>query len=221
MTKTPLPRLYAVLDADAAARAGWTLTDLADACLTGGARWLQLRAKAIPGGELLELAERIQALARAKGGLLIVNDRADVARLSGAGGVHVGQDDLPPVAARAIIGAGSVLGFSTHTEAQIDAAMILPVNYIAIGPVFGTTTKHTGYTAVGLDRVRYAAEAVARGSLRDGDPTRGVVAIGGITLDTAPAILAAGATAVAVITDLLVTGDPESRVRAYVERLAG
>ena len=221
MKKTPLPRLYAILDAEVAERAGWTLTDLADACLRGGARCLQLRAKTIPGGEFLELATRIQGLAHARGGLLIVNDRADVARLSGAAGVHVGQDDLSPFAVRAIVGSDALVGFSTHTEAQIDAATTLPVNYLAIGPVFGTATKQTGYAAVGLDRVRYAVEAVARAALRDDAPALGVVAIGGITLDTAPAVLAAGATSVAVITDLLATGDPESRVRAYVERLAG
>jgi thiamine-phosphate pyrophosphorylase len=202
-----------------AARAGWALTDLAEACMAGGARWLQLRAKTLSGGAFLETATRLQDLAGANGVQLIVNDRADVARLSGAAGVHVGQDDLAPAAARTIVGPNAVVGFSTHTETQIDAAVLQPVNYIAIGPVFGTATKETGYTAIGLDRVRYAAAAVARASSSDLDRTRDVVAIGGVTLDTAAAVLAAGATAVAVITDLLATGDPEARVRAYVERL--
>jgi thiamine-phosphate pyrophosphorylase len=204
-----------------AAQAGWALTDLAEACVAGGARWLQLRAKTLPGGAFLDTATSLQALARANGARLIVNDRADVARLSGAAGVHVGQDDLAPAAARAIVGPHAVVGLSTHTETQIDAAVVQPVNYIAIGPVFWTATKETGYTAIGLDRVRYAAAAAARASSSDLDGTRGVVAIGGITLDTAAAVLAAGATAVAVITDLLATGDPEARVRAYVERLGG
>jgi thiamine-phosphate pyrophosphorylase len=204
-----------------AVRAGWTLIDLGEACMAGGSRWLQLRAKTLSGGAFLEAATRIQALANANGARLIVNDRADVARLSGAAGVHVGQDDLAPAAARSIVGPHALIGFSTHTEAQLDAAVAQPVNYIAIGPVFGTATKDTGYTAVGLDRVRYAAAAIARASSSDLDRTRGVVAIGGITLDTAAAVLAAGATAVAVITDLLATGDPEARVRAYVERLGG
>jgi thiamine-phosphate pyrophosphorylase len=202
-----------------AARAGWALTDLAEACMAGGARWLQLRAKTLSGGAFLETATRLQDLAGANGVQLIVNDRADVARLSGAAGVHVGQDDLAPAAARTIVGPNAVVGFSTHTETQIDAAVLQPVNYIAIGPVFGTATKETGYTAIGLDRVRYAAAAVARASSSDLDRTRDVVAIGGVTLDTAAAVLAAGATAVAVITDLLATGDPEARVRAYVECL--
>jgi thiamine-phosphate pyrophosphorylase len=204
-----------------AVRAGWALTDLAEACLAGGARWLQLRAKALAGGAFLEEATRLQALAGANGARLIVNDRADVARLSGAAGVHVGQDDLAPAAARTVVGPHAVVGFSTHTETQIDAAVVQPVDYIAIGPVFGTSTKETGYTAVGLERVRYAAAAVARASSSGLDRTRGVVAIGGITLDTAAAVLDAGATAVAVITDLLATGAPEARVRAYIERLGG
>jgi thiamine-phosphate pyrophosphorylase len=204
-----------------AVQAGWALTDLAEACIAGGARWLQLRAKALPGGAFLEAATRLQALAGANGARLIVNDRADVARLSGAAGVHVGQDDLAPAAARTVVGPHAVVGLSTHTVTQIDAAVVQPVNYIAIGPVFGTSTKETGYTAVGLERVRYAAAAVARASSSDPDRTRGVVAIGGITLDTAAAVLDAGATAVAVITDLLATGDPEARVRAYIERLGG
>jgi thiamine-phosphate pyrophosphorylase len=189
--------------------------------MAGGSRWLQLRAKTLSGGAFLEAATRLQALARANGARLIVNDRADVARLCGAAGLHIGQDDLTPAAARTVVGPHAVVGFSTHTEAQIDAAVVQPVNYIAIGPVFGTNTKETGYTAVGLERVRYAAAAVARASSSDLDRTRGIVAIGGITLDTAAAVLAAGATAVAVIADLLATGDPEARVRAYVERLEG
>ncbi len=150
-----------------------------------------------------------------------MNDRADVARLSGASGVHVGQDDLAPAAVRTIVGPHAVVGFSTHTEMQIDAGVEQPVDYIAIGPVFGTATKATGYTAIGLDRVRYAAAAAARASSSDLDRPRGVVAIGGITLETAAAVLAAGASAVAVIADLVATGDPEARVRAYVERLGG
>jgi len=129
----------------------------------------------------------------------------------------VGQDDLSPAAVKAIVGADAIIGFSTHTQAQIDAAVAQPVRYIAVGPVFGSTTKDTGYTRVGLDLVRYAAAAIARATAF---PSPGLVAIGGITLDRAEAVIDAGANAVAVITDLLSTGDPESRVRAYLTRLA-
>jgi thiamine-phosphate pyrophosphorylase len=162
---------------------------------------------------LLDLAEAIVALGQPFAAQLIVNDRADVARLAGAAGVHVGQEDLAPEAARRVVGPGRIVGFSTHTTAQLDAAVREPVDYVAIGPVFGTASKSTGYDAIGLAMVEQAvARAHARGLQ--------VVAIGGITLDRAADVVAAGADAVAVISDLLVTGDPRARVQAYLERLA-
>lgn len=141
---------------------------------------------------------------------MIVNDRVDLALVSGARGVHVGQDDFPPGDARGLLGPAAVIGYSTHTIAQIDEAAIEPVSYIAVGPVFGTQTKDTGYLAVGLDLVK---EAVRRSRGRP------VVAIGGITLATAPEVWAAGASAVAIISDLLHGGDPSQRVASY-NRLA-
>jgi thiamine-phosphate pyrophosphorylase len=152
-------------------------------------------------------------LAHEAGAILIVNDRADIARLAGADGVHIGQDDLSPAAARRVVGDTLMVGLSTHTSAQIAAAVREPVSYLAIGPVFGTATKVTGYDAIGLRAVASAA-ASARGA---GLP---LVAIGGITLETAPSVIEAGASAVAVIGDLLSTGDPEARARAYLERLS-
>ncbi len=131
--------------------------------------------------------------------------------MSGAAGVHIGQDDLAPLAVRQILGPGAIVGYSTHTTAQIEAASTEPVTYIAIGPVFGTTTKATGYEPVGLDLVSGAVR-VSRGLP--------VVAIGGITLETAPAVIEAGASSIAVIADLLVTGDPARRVRAFLDALA-
>jgi thiamine-phosphate pyrophosphorylase len=208
-------RLNAIVDVDAAQRAGWTPLDLAAAYLNGGARFLQIRAKSLAGAAFLDLASRIREIAHAAGAILIVNDRADIARLSGADGVHVGQDDLTVAAARAIVGPGAVIGLSTHTGPQIDAAAHQPVTYVAVGPVFGTSTKATGYEAVGLDLVRYAAKQLA-GSAGEA----GLVAIGGITLDRAVDVIDAGATSIAVITDLIANGDPEARVRAYVVRLA-
>ena len=209
---TPLPVLYAILDTDVAERAGWTLVDLASACLSGGARCLQIRAKGASGAWLLEAASRIAELAHRASGVVIVNDRADLARLSGADGVHVGQTDLPPSYARTLVGPGSILGVSTHTTAQLDAACQDEVTYVAIGPVFSTTTKATGYDTVGLAMVRRAAEATEPRGLP-------LVAIGGITLDTAADVIAAGASSVAIISDLLSTGDPEARVGAYLKRL--
>jgi thiamine-phosphate pyrophosphorylase len=209
--------LIAIVDVDVALRAGWTPLDLAAAYLDGGARFLQVRAKSLSGAAFLDLASRIRGIAHAAGAIVVVNDRADIARLSGADGVHLGQDDLTAVSARAVVGPGAVIGLSTHTEAQIDAAILQPVTYVAVGPVFGTSTKATGYEAVGLDRVRYAAHQIMSGPV-PAEP-RGLVAIGGITLDRAADVIEAGATAVAVITDLIASGDPAARVRAYLARL--
>jgi len=209
-----LPSLNAIVDVDLARREGWNPLDLASAFLDGGARFLQLRAKHAASGELLDLASAVVERVHAAGGLLVVNDRADIARLAGADGVHVGQDALAPAAVRLVTGGLAFVGLSTQTEGQVDAAMGQPIDYLAVGPVFRTTTKATGGDAVGLERVRYAAA-------RAGAQGVPVVAIGGITLDLAPAVIAAGATSVAVIGDLLATGDPEKRVRAFVERLAG
>jgi thiamine-phosphate pyrophosphorylase len=132
----------------------------------------------------------------------------------------VGQDDLSPSAVRLIVGADALVGFSTHTERQIDAALREPINYLALGPVFGTATKDTGYAAVGLDRVRYAAAALARKPILTRGTPHGLVAIGGITLERAADVVRAGADSVAVISDLLSTGDPRARVREYLDRLS-
>jgi thiamine-phosphate pyrophosphorylase len=204
--------LYVICDADVCRRAGWTLIDFASACLDGGATLLQVRAKNEASGHLfddtLTIVERASTSAQ-----VIVNDRADVARLVGAAGVHVGQEDLAPAEVRSILGAEAIIGRSTHTPAQLDAAFTEPISYVAVGPVFATNTKSTGYDALGLAPVR---EAARRTSVR-GLP---LVAIGGITLDRAEAVLEQGAASVAVIGDLLVTNDPQARVRAYLQRLS-
>jgi thiamine-phosphate pyrophosphorylase len=214
--KAQLSVLNTIVDVDVAQRAGWRPLDLARAFLAGGATFLQLRAKSLPAGEFLDLASAVVDAAHAAHALLIVNDRADIARLAGADGVHVGQDDLSPRAVRAVVDSEhaessvSIVGLSTHSEAQLDAASREPITYVATGPVFGTTTKATGGPPVGLDMVRRAARLRLP-----------VVAIGGITLDNARSVIDAGATSVAVISDLLVQGDrPEARVRAYLERLS-
>ena len=221
----------AIVDADVAARAGWTFTNLAAAYLSGGATLLQLRAKTASSAWLLDTATAIVTLAHQANAVVIVNDRADIARLSGADGVHVGQDDLAPATVRRIVDAGAgpaspeasggpgvsgapgvpgvIVGLSTHTPEQLEAALHLPVSYIAIGPVFGTATKVTGHTSLGL-------EAVRRAAARTSDRGVPLVAIGGVTLDTAPEVIRAGATTVAVISDLVAGGDPAARVRAYL-----
>lgn len=200
------PPLQAILDVDVSAAAGWSAPDLATAFLDGGATFIQLRAKRLPSGQFLRLCEQVVRAAEAYRANVIVNDRADLARMSGAAGVHVGQDDLTPRAARDLLGPDAIVGYSTHSMDQVEAALAEPVSYIAVGPVFGTRTKATGYAPVGVELV---AEAARR--------SRGlpIVAIGGITLETAPQVIAAGATSVAVISDLLPGGDPKGRIAAY------
>ncbi|HEX9366743.1 MAG TPA: thiamine phosphate synthase [Vicinamibacterales bacterium] len=204
-----LPRLYPILDIDLCRERRLEPLAVLAAFLAGGARLIQLRDKTASTGARLACADEVVARAHAAGARLIVNDRADIARLSGADGVHLGQDDLSVAAARRIVGADAVVGLSTHDVAQIEAAAATTASYIAVGPVYGTATKDTGYSARGLDLVR---RAVLSG--------RPVVAIGGITLERAPEVLAAGASSVAVISDLL-AGDPEARVRMFLGALGG
>jgi thiamine-phosphate pyrophosphorylase len=202
--------LYPIIDPDVCRARGLDPAAMARACLAGGALLLQLRCKSTPGVTFLALAERLVLEARPYGAALIVNDRADIARLSGAAGVHVGQEDLPVDDVRAVAGATAVVGLSTHDRRQVDEAVAGRATYVAVGPIFGTVTKDTGYAARGLDLVRYAA---GRG--------KPVVAIGGITLDRVDRVVEAGASAVAVIGDLLAGGDPEARTREFIARLGG
>ncbi len=205
--------LYAILDVESTRSAGLAPLDLLEAWLDAGVRLVQVRAKNAPGGELLSLADAMVRRCRDAGAALIVNDRADVALMASADGVHVGQTDLPPSAVRALMGSGRWIGFSTHDDAQAAAARDEPIGYLAMGPVFATSTKHGADPPVGLEGIRRAA-AVARA---DGRP---LVAIGGITLASVPAIRAAGADAVAVVSDLLV-GDPGGRARALLAAAEG
>ena len=170
---------------------------------------LQIRAKDESSAALLALTERVINVARATGGRIIVNDRADIALMSGADGVHVGQEDLPIEAVRDLVGTDRIVGLSTHTREQIDRALETTADYVAVGPIFATDTKATGYSARGLDLIVYAA---GRG--------KPIVAIGGITLERAADVIAAGASGLAVITDLLTGGDPEARLRAFLRELS-
>ncbi len=197
-------RLYAIVDP---LDTGRDPLDLARAMLAGGARLLQLRLKATATGVLLATAERMRELTAAAGATFIVNDRADVARACGADGVHLGQDDLPIEAARTVLGPGPIVGFSTHSETQLAAARARGADYLAFGPIYATTSKSNADPVLGCERVR-AARALTAGPL---------VAIGGITAATAPAVLAAGADAVAIIGALVRAPDVE---RATAEILA-
>jgi thiamine-phosphate pyrophosphorylase len=179
-----------------------------------------VRAKGLGGRALLDLTAEIVDLARSAGALVVVNDRADIARLACAGGVHVGQDDVPPSGVRAVVGSRAVVGLSTHTLAQLSDALAQPVSYVAVGPVYGTLTKDTGRAPVGLGHVAAAALTATQATMTTrAAPVVPIVAIGGVTLDRAAATIDAGAAAVAVISDLLSTGDPARRVGEFLRVL--
>jgi len=207
VTPLVLPALYAIVDP---LDTGRSPIDLAAALLDGGARLLQLRLKVAPAREVLEVARAVRPLARQASALLIVNDRPDVARAAEADGVHLGQDDLPVAAARAVLGSGGIIGVSTHSVAEARAAAAAGADYLGVGPVFDTTSKVGALAARGLDLVRAVRDAV----------TLPLVAIGGITPGTAPDVRAAGAEAVAMIAALVRAPDVAAAVRDTLARLA-
>lgn len=201
------PFLYAIVDTGRlGARAAG---DAAAALARGGAALVQLRAKDVTDRRLLALAEEVRDGARREGALFIVNDRPDVARLVAADGVHLGQGDVPPAAARAVLGEGAIVGRSTHSLAQLQDALREPVDYVALGPVFATSTKADTEPVVGVELLRRARALTERP----------LVAIGGIDLSRAADVVAAGADGLAVISALLDAPDLEQAARAFVQAL--
>lgn len=194
-------RLYALLT-QAHCRRGWLQT--ARALLEGGVDAIQLREKELAGGELLERARELRELTRAHATLFIINDRPDVAMLSDADGVHLGQEDLPPEDVRELLGPEAIIGLSTHSVAQAEAAAERGADYIGVGPAFPTRTK--GYeTGGGSELVRELCSATSL-------PT---VAIGGITPARAGSVIGAGAGSVAACAALCGAHDPAEAARAF------
>lgn len=209
MKRLRLPKLYPITDARLS---GLSHAEQVRRLAAGGATFIQLREKHADPRDFGREAAEAAAAARALGVLLIVNDRADIALASGAHGLHLGQDDLDPAAARRVVGDDLLIGYSTHSVEQAARAARLPVDYIAIGPVFGTRTKENPDPAVGLGGV-----ARVRAALGAHVP---LVAIGGITAENAPAVLAAGADSVAVVSALLASPrEIEQRTREFLARL--
>jgi thiamine-phosphate diphosphorylase len=178
---------------------------LARQLIDSGARILQLRLKDRSSRDLLEIATKVAGFCRDSGSLFIVNDRADIARLAGADGVHIGQEDLPLAAARAIVGERMIIGVSTHSVEQARAAEAGGADYIGFGAIYSGGLKNVA-NAQGLERLRTIRNAVKLP----------IVAIGGITQATASEVLAAGADAVAIITDIIRTPDLSAKVRALL-----
>ena len=190
-----VPRFYPIVDS----------IEAADAVFEGGAKILQFRYKGFFSRQVFEVAERIAELCRQAGALFIVNDRADIAMLLDAG-VHLSQDDIAPANARRIMPAGRIIGFSTHNADPLAAGDREPVDYLAIGPIFATGSKQNPDPVVGLERLR-EIRALTKKPL---------VAIGGITRQTAPSVFEAGADSVAVISDLY----SEPRTKAVIRSRA-
>ena len=210
---TAFPRFYPILDVVTLQRRGCTMRESAAAMIDGGARIIQLRLKGNPSQKQLEDADGVAELCRRHGVIWIVNDRADIALLTGAG-LHLGQDDMPAATARGLLGETAIIGLSTHNASQMRAATLEPVDYVAIGPLFSTASKEKPDPEVGL-------EGLAQVRMLTNLP---VVAIGGITRDNVESVVDAGADSVAVIGDLYPDPcDPQilrQRVRDWM-RLTG
>lgn len=174
--------------------------------VAGAARIFQVRAKDVPSGEYLRVVEQVVAMVHPVGGMVLVNDRPDLAAIAGADGVHLGQDDLPIDAAWKILGPGKVVGLSTHTVHEAADAETLGADYVAFGPIYATTTKESLHAPRGLTMLR---EVRARVRVP-------IVAIGGITVENARDVIGAGADAVAVISAILGAENAEAATRAFI-----
>ena len=204
-----LPRFYPILDTEVSLRHRMEPLDAARQILEGGAKILQFRHKGFLSREAFVWLEQIADLVRAADATLVVNDRADLAKLFGAA-LHLGQDDLLPSIARRVVGPDAMVGYSTHNESQLRAACAEPADYLALGPIFGTATKENPDPTVSLDELRRLRPI----------SNRPLVAIGGITRANARQVLEAGADSVAVIGDLFPEdGDIRARTEEWIRLL--
>jgi|SRR5208282_5785351 len=201
-----LPRLYVILDA---ALITSPERECASSLAEAGVQLLQYRNKSAPARQYLDSSRELAETLRPHGVLFFVNDRADVAFLAGARGVHVGQEDLDVEQARGILGADKLVGVSTHNLEQFERAAASSADYIAVGPVFSTSSKANPDPVVGLDFLRKVR----------GLTNKPIVAIGGITLERAAPVIEAGADSAAVISGILRAPDPVQRARDYIKTL--
>jgi len=186
-----LPKIYPITDTNLS---GISHLEQVKALLAGGARVIQVRDKDMSSRELLGVIEDCKRIIREHNAKLIVNDRVDIAMALGADGVHLGQDDLPPVEARKLLSANAIIGFSTHSVEQALEAIKFPVDYIAAGPIFRTLSKTDAEPAIGLTGLKTIRQAIGSFPL---------VGIGGIDLDNCRDVLSAGADSVAMISALI------------------
>jgi len=193
-----LPRFYPIFD-----HAGWLAR-----LLPLGVRLVQLRVKDRPPEAIQAEARRAKALCAEHGATLVVNDHWQIAIDEGCDWVHLGQEDLDTADLAAIRRAGVRLGVSTHDHAELDRALALAPDYVALGPVYPTILKAMKWDPQGLDRVAEWKRLIS---------PRPLVAIGGLSVERAPGVFAAGADVVSVVTDITLNPDPEARVGQWLE----
>jgi thiamine-phosphate pyrophosphorylase len=198
------PRLYAIIDPTFLS---FSELALAEALAESGVQLIQYRNKTGTSRQFFEVSRQLSNVLNPRGVRFIVNDRADIARLANAGGVHVGQEDLGVEEARAVCGQDSWVGVSTHNFEQLAAADRTSADYIAFGPIFPTSTKKNPDPVVGTELLQQARKLT----------TKPLVAIGGITLDRAAEVYRAGADSLAVIRDLICAPDPGAQARKYLD----
>lgn len=217
-------RLYLCTDAR---RGRGDFADFVDAAFAGGVDIIQLRDKNLEAAEELDLLAVLKETAQRHGRLWAVNDRADIAVLSGAPVFHVGQKDLPLPAARTLLNGNAAIGLSSHAPDQVDAALSAAagpagLDYFCVGPVWATPTK-PGRAAVGLDLVKYAAAATAKLSRGTGHTEAGQTvpwfAIGGIDHSNVEQVLEAGARRIVVVRAITEAADPAGAAASLVAAL--
>jgi thiamine-phosphate pyrophosphorylase len=186
-----LPKIYPITDTRLSKLAH---AEQVEKLIEGGSTFIQLREKNASPRGFYEAAEKALILARKRGAKIIINDRADIALALKADGVHLGQDDLPPAEARKILGENAIIGFSTHNVEQAIEARKMPIDYVAIGPIFATSTKENPDPVVGLEGIKLVREKI-------GDFP--IVAIGGINAENLGEVLAAGANSAAIISGII------------------
>lgn len=202
-----LPHIYPIVDTGSLVERRITPLDAAQALLDGGAQILQFRHKPAFNREVFDEAERIASLCQRRGLPFVMNDRADLARLLNAA-LHLGQDDLSPWQARKVLGDQLAVGYSTHNLKQLREASGEPVDYLAIGPIFGTVSKQNPDPMVGLEVLREVAAAC----------NVPLVAIGGITIENAQRLYDVGVRAVSLIADLYTLGDSADAMRRRMQQ---
>jgi thiamine-phosphate pyrophosphorylase len=201
-----LPRLYVILDASAGVAGEM---EKARILVGGGVRLVQYRGKNQSSRDQFHAASELARYFAAQGVTFIVNDRPDIAVLAGATGVHVGQDDLSAEDARRLVGPEKWVGISTHNPEQVRRAAETTADYLAVGPMFATRTKANPDPVAGVELIREARALTAKP----------IVAIGGITLENAAEIIAAGADSIAVVSDIWRVPDPGARIGQYLKLL--